>query len=182
MVHVGRIYMTVPWILWITFCLFSPQMPNLLENIWYPTWWLHMFIFPQMPFFTAQPPTTRWLCLFAFVCLCGIIWFWLPLAALLASLVLPLLFSGKLLFLLLRVAGCHEYEAPYPWNIKQFVELEVYMRHLPACGNAPRAMLFVIMHVWDSPPSDEGGQFVFCIFLHQMNHNFPECVAKGSRL
>ena len=126
----------------------------------------------QMPFFTAQPPTTRWLCLFAFVCLCGIIWFWLPLAALLASLVLPLLFSGKLLFLLLRVAGCHEYEAPYPWNIKQFVELEVYMRHLPACGNAPRAMLFVIMHVWDSPPSDEGGQCVFCMILHEMNNLF----------
>ncbi len=106
-------------------------------------------------------PPTRWLCLFAFVCLCGIIWLWLPLAALLASLVLPLLFSGKLLFLLLRVAGCHEYEAPYPWNIKQFVELEVYMRHLPACGNAPRALLFAIMHMWDSPPSDEGAQFVF---------------------
>lgn len=132
----------------------------------------HMFIFPQCRFSRLNHQVARWLCLFAFVCLCGIIWFWLPLAALLASLVLPLLFSGKLLFLLLRVAGCHEYEAPYPWNIKQFVELEVYMRHLPACGNAPRAMLFVIMHVWDSPPSDEGGQFVFCMFLHEMNNIF----------
>lgn len=139
-----------------------------------PTWWLHVCLYFPKCRFSRIPPNAattrlnhqvaRWLCLFAFVCLCGIIWFWLPLAALLASLVLPLLFSGKLLFLLLRVAGCHEYEAPYPWNIKQFVELEVYMRHLPACGNAPRAMLFVIMHVWDSPPSDEGGQFVFASF------------------
>ena len=134
------------------------QCLALLLTIWLPGFvWsfrYHSFLLERK---TGGPLGAQlWLCLFAFVCLCGIIWFWLPLAALLASLVLPLLFSGKLLFLLLRVAGCHEYEAPYPWNIKQFVELEVYMRHLPACGNAPRAMLFVIMHVWDSPPSDEG--------------------------